>query len=580
MGNRKIQREIDWEKQYEQYLNNVFNQNYDFYVAVTRKGYYFSKLHHQCKDSLLRDRDILKTYNFNEFSHKRVLLFDDTVSTGETLKELKEFLVTRVKVEAADMAAFAISPHILEAKEELFAESKFYFQCLMSEEEMSSFSLYELRKIHDSMISYVIDLPAFHMIEFTEKQFASMISEANDNWKFYDYSFDLQGKKYENGFLHYTNGTVQKSLGDALLANIVKCRYRVKETIDSQKVYEVVFTPFTILKSVSMQDMKVCFFKLFKDTPYVKYLENSDEDCFIGIYRDVVYCLSCFVGRMFQKYIHFKFQKELEWNYNLTATAQNAVLEESIDIIFSGFSADKYLNLLSECSFTYWKKPRIKVDKSVKTTYEMVKDYVLGSFSKRKVENVNLIMRQEENQDVQKNFVCFEYIESLVAKEFTFQTEEDFSLSLVQIVLFALDYSFISNGLMYDDNKDEINRIFYLVECSEIYFSYDVRLFYLAIYTYYNLLRAVAKEYCKNYNKFIDQLYCYFRDNGYFKLGYISVKEFEYFSKYFDLKEEVVDREIRNKAFLLDREWLKHSNHIAVMKFVSNLNFTTFSELS
>lgn len=558
-------------------------QGYDFYVAVTRKGYHFGRTQSLTQDcnpedqnniksfyeKVLRDRDLLKHYNFKEFEGKRILLFDDTAISGETLKNLRNELLEKTNGSAkVDVAAFAISAEILRQhqKYQLFQDCKLYFEYVLNEDDMTKFSLFELCEIHDSMLPYIVDLPIFKKIFLTEEQFKNLIDTAN-NWSFHDYSFMLQNKMYGNGFFLQEPSILKKIFGDTLLANIVKCRYH---NVSDKNGYEVVLTPFVIMKSISYSEMKECFLRLYHDTDYEKIILNSqspDHD-FIGIYRDVVYNLSYFVGTLFEKYIWDRYNIKLSLDLNLTSSSQNEILEKSIYKIFNDFSVDDYLYRLYGCKFTYWRKPVIQISEYGQISFKDVRNYVLGQIAMRKLDEIN---RANGAGSPPKKYILFEDIEEMMAQKFRFQNERQFQLYFVRIILLCLDCSVMSNDLIMVNG--EIKRIFRFGECSEIYFGYDISLFYPAVHAYCNNIGSSAEKYQKNYKSFIKQLYSYLLSNNYLKYDYISDKTFRYFSEYFDLKGNVLDRELRNKRFVLEDRRTENPYIKAVVQFVSNLRF-------
>lgn len=565
---------------YKAYLNKMFEEGYDYYIAVTRKGYYFSKIQNvkYFKRKVLRDRDILKMYDFKIFEDKKILLFDDTANTGETLKTIKEFLEKKTNNKIiVDVAAFAVNRRVLEQKvqKKLFDRNKLFFKCLMNEDEITRFSLFELHEIHNSMISYVIDLPIFEIVTMSVDQFNRFMSSNKENWNFYDYSFTINNEEYNNGFLQYNNIPMEQIFGDALLINIVKCRYK-KINEHGQDKYQIRFTPFSMMKSVLYQDMVECFLKIYQGTSYEEYKKVRNDfktDDYIAVYRDVVYNLSCFVGYMFRKHMLEEYNIELIWDYNLTQNqkntefSQNLALKKSIKEIFNdNFSLEKYLNNLRGCSFSYWKS--FEINNSYYTTdFDKINGYILGYLSMQKLENINSNMKEKRTKT---EYILFEEIEQMMAQKFCFKSKKEFDISFAKIILLALDCSFMSNDLVYKNG--EIKRAFRFGEGSELYFGYDIRLFYLSIYTYFNCLNASTDKYQKYYNTFIERLYIYLKNNNYFKYDYITEESFRYFSSYFNLDGNLLLREIRNKRFILENQDI-NSSYRAVVRYVSNMKF-------
>lgn len=566
---------INWKTQYSKFIQAVKEKcEYDYYISVTRKGYLFLKSLSKSqlsKRKLLRDRDILKYYRYDDFISKKILLIDDTANTGTTLKHLKLFLEEKTDATAQiDIAAFAISPLILSKKDQLFKGCNLFFSYMLDEDMMMRFSLYELNVIHKSLIPYVIDLPYFEKIKLSKDDFFELANSFKDNWNFYDYTFKLQNEELKNGFFLYENNTLNNIFGDSLLSCIVKCRYAIHTNGDLCQ-YEVVFTPFVLMKSVSYYDMRNCFLNIYANTPYIQFVTSNGniQENFIGIYRDVVYNLSYFIGSIFQQYISEQFGILLKWNNNLTDSSQNRNLQKSLALIFDNFSPEQYFKRLQTCYFTKWKTNNINISQNNFSDFSQIQDLVLSDLALKKLGNTTSHITNPEK--TVNDFISFEYIEDMIAENFRFKDNTHFKLTLTQIILYALDSSFMSNDLQLQGN--EIKRGFRFGENSEIDLGYNIHLFYMAVYSYFNNVKTSAIRYHNNYKKFILSLYAYLQNNHYFRYGYITQEAFIYFKNYFDLKGYMIDREIRNKRFLLDDNIMKTRYIRAVGDYVRNLSF-------
>lgn len=577
----------DWSDKYIDFLDFISNETYDFYIAVTRKGYYFARI--QCDNEsfankldfegkLIRDRDVYKCYDAQIFVNKKVLLFDDTVITGETLRKLQCFLCQKTdNMIKIDIAAFAVSYEVLDKNEKgsLFGDSNLLYQYVLSEDKMSEFSMYELHQIHALMTPYVIDLPLFEKVELTQEQFMGLSDIASGNWSFHEYTVEIQNTTYDNGFFLYENSIMEKIFGSGLLACVVKCRYKSFEEKGIYK-YKIVFTPFVMLKSMLYEDMRNCLLSLYEGTKYADLIREKapsieQRNNFMGIYRDVVYNLSYFVGEVFRQYFKEKYDILLTWNKNLTKYLQNEIMEESIDDIFKNFSAEKYLNRLYKCHFFYQRKLDIEISPYGNTKFMDVQNFVLGQIATQRVEELGKPGESGQNDNFSEGYILFESIEDIMAREFSFQSEKQFAQYFAHIILSALDCSVMSNDLILENG--EIKRIFRYGEGSEIYFGYDITLFYQAVYAFYNNVKANNEMYHKYYELFITSLYNYLQINNYFKAEYISRMAFWYFVSYFNLEGSVLEREIRNKRFVLDNKEQKNPYYRAVGNFVSNLKF-------
>lgn len=121
--------------------------------------------------------------------------------------------------------------------------------------------------------------------------------------------------------------------------------------------------------------------------------------------------------------------------------------------------------------------------------------------------------------------------------------------------------------------------------CVHYPFGYDVRLFYYALYAFYNNVRTSNEKYQLYYELFLQVLYSYLVTNDYFKYDYIKQEDWDYFKEYFDLEGEIIWHEIIKRRYLLKEEYAKNPFCIKVVKYIRNFDFETearenFMELS
>lgn len=556
---------------------------YSYFIFISRKCYFYTKIiqehqkeedripYHKLNVHELRDRDILKEMDFSIFEHgKKVLLIDDTLYTGKTLLRIVERIRDKVLNPNISIAVFAMTPKALtyffdksdfQGYKRMFAEVFTYSQ-------MSEFVIKELQAIQESRHSYVIDLPVFKEVQICPEAFEKLINEKNAGWVFTDYKVKIKDISFDNGFFIYDNKYLKNVMGEALLSLVIKCRYEKKENEHGESKVFCRFTPFAMLRSVEYKECWKYFISLFQETPFLDYIykKNSDEkddEDYITLYRSIVYALSYFIGKVFQDYAEVITGTRMELYKNLSPIGFNEVFSKSIDEIFNNFSISKFYIRLP--------RPQGEYNSSGEKIYfdmPKIESWFMGWLAIQKRDH----LISNENCNTSSAIVTLETIESLLKENCSFLNASQFQKSLICIILKALDTGVLSNSVIKDG--DRIVRCFKLGESSDILSEHDFTVFYAAVYAYYNCSKMVSEKYKKQYGKFIKSLEAYLLENNYFKNKYISTEAFQYFSQYFDMEGEVLQRELANKRYVLCKNLNKEKKYIRdVMDFIYRQNY-------
>ena len=576
-----------FEAEYVDFCRNVLNksvaaEDYDYYIFISRKCYYYTKLiasrneeNFSIPVDSLRDRDILKGVNLSSLNGKKILLIDDTFHSGATIENVLRCFPGDGERPKIDIAVFCLTPRGLKnlnTNKALKGCRKSYCK-LFTGEQMSRMTLCELQGIQQSLYPYVIDLPVFKKIELPYSAFELLTDERKLGWEFHEYKVELGDRVYQNGFFSYSNDFLEEKLGDSLHDMVVKCRYRIEEN-DNGLVVQCRFVPFVMLRSVSYEKMKELCQSLFSGTAYDGLLESAGSEKsekYIALYRSAVYVLSYLVGKMFCNYLKFSFDVELDLDKNLSGWSPNEAFQKSIDDIFENVSRENFgmenfkgrlIDLKGSAS-----EPKVQIESPTGKTVFTSDDityYIMGELSLQKRDFGN----NADGED--KRFVAHEKLEKMAAKEFCFSSRYQFTVELTKVLLKLLDSGFISNSLRLTDDK--IERGFRLGETSSLLFGYKLKAFYAGIYAYYNVLEMSYEKYQEKYDSFINLFYKFLLLGGYFERKYITEKGFEYFSKYFRLKEDALQREIENKRFVLCSNLQNEEKAIReILSYVYNL---------
>lgn len=571
------------DKRYRIFCKRIFDMadDYDYFIFVSRKCYYYTKTvresqtsdtrpsSHQQKAREIRDRDLLKEIDFSIFESKKILLVDDTLYTGNTLFSIMDRITGKTKSVFIDIAVFAV---ITDAVFEFLEDSRFISHGKMCMEvfsyaQMSEFVIKELQAIQESRHSYVIDLPVFKEIEFSEEDFDKLTEEKNAGWMFTKYKVNIKDGSYDNGFFIYDNRYIKNILGNALIDLVVKCRYERKVTEDDRRVIFCRFTPFAMLRSMEYEDVWHYFTFLFTDTEYLLFLQNNkckikDQDDYITIYRSLIYTLSYFTGEVFRSYTRNQTGKEPILLKNLSKVDLNEMFSRGIDSIFKEFSITNFYKRLPE--------RQSNPDLTMETTenklpvdMKTIETWFIEWLSMRK-RNYLIAVDSRANAS---QVVTVEEIERKLEDQYIFSSRKQMQSCLLCIILKALDMGALSNHVQLENGL--IKRCLRLGESCDILSEYDITVFYAAVYSYYNRTALYSNKYQKFYEYFVKTLKNYLAVNDYFTNKYISEREYDFLAEYFNMDGNVLKREIENKRHFLCRNLSHEKRHVRdVIDFV------------
>lgn len=551
------------EKKYIKFCEKLNEKadKYKYLIFISRKCYYYTqaiidKMRKDGKNinfqvTVLRDRDLSKKMDFSIFKDGgKILLVDDTVYTGDTLKRiLQRFESEGIEKDYIDIVTFALpSDAVNDFLEKRFVGYTKMYQELFDYSQMAEFVTLELQTIQKSLYSYVIDLPIFDEKEIPAEKFEQMIGEKKSGWIFSKYKVKVNDQSYDNGFFVYDNSYLKSRLNPLLIELVVKCRYERKKDKAGKEIVLCRFTPFAILRSAEYEIMWNLFRALFEDTKYFSVLESlkgGKKELAVTIYRAVVYSLSYFTGMVFKAYINNTIDAELILDTNLSDAEINESFSEAIASVFEEFTVSNYYNRLPELpnetivEYNSGEKP-------LPDDFQRMQEWFMGWIAVKKNESLAAASMEK----TPPKFVTFEHVEKALEEHFKFENQSQFYKCLISILLKALDTGILSNGVELIDDK-MILRYFKLGESSDILFEYDMTVFYAAIYSYYNCLNMSAEKYKEGYASFINAFRNFLLREKYFENKYISAEAFEYYSDYFDMDASILRREITNKRYIL-----------------------------
>lgn len=328
-------------------------------VFMCRKAYWLYRLYRMNKKNwdeeygdvvIVTNRYVLKERKMPISEYDTIIIFDDTVSSGRSVKAAYDD-IRRMHPNVTVKVKIAFSAHSkLEIKETLQKEANdeslaSFFDNLeiyrvLLPDEMGWVSTQEILMFQESGIPYVVELPLvrdaqnadesndYYAIDLSASEFEKM-KKVGGFWSYVDYSYDFREcmtegayhmTKIHSGFFWYKDPNLNVILGQNAIQLIVKCTY--SEYGNGR--LKAVFTPFAVMNSMYFDDVWDMFCTLYEKTSYLKeeqifykeymiyrkkgtgkfdkeYFGQLENQLGTVAYRAVVFFLSMYVFSLFRK---------------------------------------------------------------------------------------------------------------------------------------------------------------------------------------------------------------------------------------------------------------------------------------
>lgn len=555
-------------------LKNKKTAQKEAIVFVSRKAYglfLLWKKRNKLDDSgyqVYSDRFVMKNFDESLFENQRVKLVDDTISTGEHLKEVCKILKERTHANAIIPTIFIMSTDI--KKKELEQEIGYSIENKLTynANKVLRFSAIEMLILHKENIPYMVELP--NIQEEDERYYISVSKEeyermrqGNDMWSCFSY----EQLGYEQNEVN-TDVYIRKNhiLQQQESNYIFEFNVRVQVTKAGDQIRLVVI-PFAVLKSIPYHKLLELFYLIFGETEYGKDMreyqsrmgEDFPEKSYVALYRAVVFNLSMYVGREFLSYLYevlggerlFGFGTE-NYKYNFEYRFIKSNLE-----IQKGNYTEFLMKLIG-----FEQTPKIGSIDNI--SLRLISDYQDIDFDYRTVSLYFLAVIEElkdmQHRDKKCEFLSIENYQELLEQTFPQEKKEEQNDLLGVCISNMLGQSRISNELRFDRKEQVIYRGFRYGENSEAYFDLAAKIFYAAVKEYYdmlceeceNKLDKVYAEYRKRYGKFLVQLKTFLLEYDLYG-SVVTRSEFKIYSKIFKMKRlEKLNSNMEKRNFLLD----------------------------
>lgn len=578
-------------------------------ILITRKGYSLFKtvmrlmpeLKKQIEDNwkYMSDRYIIKLAKPGEtIRDKRVYIFDDTIVNGNNMfyyycmfdktdatksitpivfASSTEFLAKKIhEIEINDDTCRNL-PKWEEYKRIYKGDAcndgfqktlkKFYnniqYKKVLPPNEIAALSKQEMIWSQENLDPMVMDLPVFRYekdekeIVFTKDEF-DRICVTTPRWQFVKNSYNGLEQEICCDFFQLNDELLYRRFQNLFFNFIVKCKHQ-----ECDEGVKIIFIPFAMVKSGSIEDTWKCFTGLLQHTEYydvikdyiTKKLEGKewiDDNIFEilrgnhnicrGIFRAVIFSLSNYIGYLFQEKLTEEigrtifFDTEYLKNHSENAFAETFIKE------YNSFNKNEYVKkILSIESY-----PSLSIS-----------PFCVSSLQKEKVTEatVELYVREQllkakyETRYRRRKIVTIEDLEKELDRKYFFESDTQKRLYLTKALILLLELSCSGNDIVVDDDDSMIYRGFRAGENSEVLMPDGLRW----IYPYYYALYFYQDEhfFIKNHENFKQWIRDEFYHREYVD-NLISKENLEFYLRYFEgMKRDNLYERIMNKAYVL-----------------------------
>lgn len=539
----------------------IIKNEIDYIIPLARKGdLFFKYLNDQSKNfmtfltknniKVVNDRTLNKEGNYECLRSSNILLFDDSVKTGNhfihTVNYLKNKINKNISIERDDFDFFYYAQ--IKCKDTKLNEKLDKSKLYVSEENVSikdyfDFCHDESIYLQKNLFPTSTDLPIFK----TSLKEISLLKEILMNIQEFHYNdtiFTIANEKFNLGVLIIDDKPLRNIVGDFLISASCKIRY---EYYSDSKKYDVLLTPFAICDSISYQELEFLYNSLFNKS--LKAKTKAEMNCnFVTLYRDIIFLLSYFIGDIIKN-------KLKEYDITLKFESMNYDLNVSEAI-------DRYNEngIASFCHDTFYYTPKIDNQRSLAYSLEQIKVNLYD----RVVRNKNILNTDTYGQyDYDYNFVELNSLTGI------YKNVENRLYFVTALFTFLENYS-MSNEIEFNFGNCWIERGLCAGELSISTLPFYDNVFYTGLYYFYKKIHKDYQLYKKYYESFIKMFFVFLKNEDYFRPPYISIGQFQYLSDYYrSIEQQNFHLIIESKAYLCNQNDEKLLHIIEWIDFLS-----------
>lgn len=574
-------------------LKNI-DRNVDLVVLINRKGYWDYKiffpsleLNKENQRIVISDR-LLEKYPIEELkkllSGKRVIVYDDSLTNGSNLfyyyllckaygakkvlpvvYALNASFPSSRSIKLMEREAGRIDPNVRGdvSVQNLIDEFVDNLICkvILGNADIDRMSIWQTMLFQKNLSPLVMDLPMLNhrkntkdkKISLNRVQFEKLCNYKDAEWCFISNEMNGWGESVKACYFRFDCGWVSGKVSNLIHDFVVKCKFNLQD-----EIVDVVFTPFAIVKSISFEKAFQLFNMLYEDTVYgdniLKWFPNREYSASVmerdhnicrALFRAIIFRLSDYIGRNFQKYVRRLLEVELEYDWDIMEDNFDPTFIETEKMFYAQYDEEKLQHLIFQCCQDEPVLPLHKsvclAKKKVQGTQGRINNYVRGRTSAKK---------RDMKISLGERIYTFETIESEICDRFFFNSEYEKKERITNVCLLLLETNSFSNMIFPDNHDHIIYRSFRYGENSEIFLNENLWLFYGYLYAYYN--EYGSKSLKEHYSEFMDRVKENMIQQKYFGT-WMSEDDFSFLRDYFGKmeREELVE-EIQRREYLLD----------------------------
>ena len=567
---------------YDIFGNSKFNDNKKWtnVIFVSRKAYCLflllksKKMIDENGCRVYSDRFVMKSLDKELFEGEKIVLVDDTVTTGRHMADIYNMIKRRT-------SAVQIIPVVFAADQNFISEyvwntfiEKYSFQINYVQQWNSSnilrFCSIETLIMYQEEIPYTIELPTLneenkHYISLSDFQF-DKLKTSQKNWHYLECN---ESGYQQNNILYGTMVMEDNSIAEFLAPFIFRFCVRLQITErDNEK--RIIAIPFAVLKSARYDELFQLFTAIYEGTSYYdavcKYIsecnnEDVSEEVYVAVYRGIVFNLSEYIGLTFIQYLKKEIIGEKKVSLQEYHEEHNfeKSFSESTKEIFNKHFMEYFLTLINFKKFTPIKRNNsllqyISKFKGIKCDYRTVSLYLLALINEMRYRREEDDLLNVESEQKIK-FVTIEELQLTLYETFPEEKTKYLNDILLMCICSMLGQSKLANEIFLDKKSNIVYRGFKYGENSEALLELSAKIFYIGVKEYYETVLLYHKDeaeniYAYNYESFLDTFMMFLYEYNLF--GNVMTKdEFKIYAEMFrERNPEQLRESIFNKEFL------------------------------
>lgn len=530
-----------------QFINICLQKDIDCIILLCKKGklLFHALFHDLLEDKYLlagdesyqryipvyEDRIINKDNDFSFLSQKKILLFDDSVRTGQHFCETRDYLIKKIhfsQKNEVDFSNFFLYCIAICEDNKYFEKYKknrysFYFKSF-SYRDYFDFCLKEAYYFQVNLLDNSIDLPVFETYIEDIDLLKTALDNMGDCLQYKEYDDKIGNQKFKVGIVILNKKHhIFQLFDDFLIAPICKIRYAYNNDMHT---YKVKFVAYALTDSITYDELTDLYYRIFLDNKFVgKYDERNVQMNFVHLYRYVNYFISYYIG---------DYLKDLLEAKNITIYYTNNGERQY------GAAADYYIkNTINDYDYDLYElmngyhhaSQEKESEAAVSSEFDDINEYIF----KKITMNNNIINIKEFTGIFKKDIKSYKnFCYSLVLNQESYAIANEINVKKI-------------------DNTWLVTRNFLHGEICNTILPYDGRIFFKGLYNFYKKTKGIYKLYKDNYYLFIDKFYMCLDLLNFFETPLITKKSFTFFEEYFDnVNKENFKEIIESKCYLLD----------------------------